>query len=282
MFGEVKFQDRRTFKVGWRRLARRVIACGVSLMIFVTVELSAKDHNGSLPNFTEILRRHRHFAPEFDRWRQLFARHVTELTRVIKAFPLAHSLDEASLRRVLTDPISSCDSVVGSAVFRPWTNRWTGVWCNGVRQYHIWDSTRSIDGQWIQTVTLSETEFVQRPESEEMQRRGRADVGINVFSREDGITGWVSKVQNGRLEMPHIGYRINDTTLVWICQIKSPEKVFTRSNRWLVFLEITEPASRPPVYRIYGQTVQIDAEGVLTRQRGKSHFGTYYAQSVGS
>jgi len=255
----------------------RVLAFCLSLTLFVTLELTARESHRALTDFVEILRLHDGHDDEFRRWRRLFAQHADELARMVCDFPIAHELDEEAVSRALTRPLSHCDTLSGRDVFAPWTNTWSGLWCNGVRQYHIWDSTRYVDGQWVQPVTLSERRFVQLSEVREKQRQGQADVAINVFSRESGITGWVSKYQKRRLEMPHIGYRINDTTLMWICQIKSPGEVFTPSNCWLVFLEIVAPGRQPAVYRIYGRSICTGKTGVFTCRPEARHFGTYYA-----
>lgn len=257
----------------------RLLAFCMSLTLFVALELSARESRRTLADFADILRLHNRHVDEFKRWRHLFAHHADELARMISDFPIARDVDEEEILLALTRPLSHCAPLSGRDIFAPWTNTWSGLWCNAVRQYHVWDSTRYVDGQWVQPVTLSETEFVQLQQVREKQRQGRADVAINVFSREHGITGWVSKYQKRRVEMPHVGYRINDTTLVWICQIKSPEELFAPENSWLVFLEITEPGTEPSVYRIYGQTIKIDAGGVLTRRFGMPHFGTYYART---
>ncbi len=224
-----------------------------------------------------MLDMHNNYSAEFAQWRDLFARHAEELAALVKAFPGAEDLSEAEMRQLLVQAPESFRGRKESGIFQPWTNRWAGFWSNGVPQYHVWDSTRFIDGQWIQPVTLSEFEFVAPVHLDESVRRRRADAAINVCSRGHGVTGWVSRYQRGRFEMPHLGYVINDSTLLWICQIKDPTRLFTRENCWFVFLETIAASSAPAEYRIYGQPILITDEIYADAGARDLHRGTYYA-----
>jgi hypothetical protein len=232
------------------------------------------------PAFIRMIETHNQYTAEFARWRRLFAEHAAELAHLLKTFPGSENLRENDLRRIIASPEAKYDSRSQRDVFNPWTNRWSGRWSNGRPQYHIWDSTRFIDGQWIQPVSLSETGFARASCVEEMLQNRRTDVAINVFSRENGITGWVSKRQHERLELPHLGYQVNDTTLIWICQIKDPENLFAPDSRWFVFLETVQNSSTPAVYKIYGQSfVMTDKFFVDANEPGK-HFGIYHATNL--
>ncbi len=229
------------------------------------------------PTFIRMIETHNQYAAEFARWRRLFAGHAAELAHLLKTFPGSENLREDDLRRIIVDSEAKCDSLSQRDVFKPWTNRWSGRWSNGRPQYHIWDSTRFVNGQWIQPVSLSETGFATACRVEEMLQNRRTDVAINVFSRENGITGWVSKRQHGRLELPHIGYLVNDTTLIWICQIKDPENLFAPDSRWFVFLETVQNSSTPAVYKIYGQPFAMTEKFFVDSNEQGKHFGTYHA-----
>jgi hypothetical protein len=163
-------------------------------------------------------------------------------------------------------------------VFKPWLNQWSGLWSNGMPQFHVWDSTRFVEGQWIQPVSLSQTRFVKSCCVEEMRRSRQADIAINVFSREHGITGWVSKGQHGRQELPHIGYVLNDTTLLWICQFKDPANLLAHDTRWFVFLETVEASAHPAAYRIYGQPVTMTDKLSADSSEKDRHYATYYSR----
>ncbi|MCI0691876.1 hypothetical protein L0337_07690 [candidate division KSB1 bacterium] len=232
------------------------------------------------PAFIRMIETHNQYATEFARWRRLFAEHAAELAHLLKTFPGSENLREDDLRRIIAGSETSCDSLSQRGVFNPWTNRWSGRWSNGRLQYHIWDSTRFIDGQWIQPVSLSETGFAKACCVEEMLQNRRTDVAINVFSHENGITGWVSKRQRGRLELPHIGYLVNDTTLIWTCQIKDPENLFAPDSRWFVFLETVQNSSTPAVYKIYGQPFELTDNLLVNSNEQDKHFGTYHATNL--
>jgi hypothetical protein len=212
------------------------------------------------------------------RWQKLFAAHAPELARLLKSFPGGEKLSENALRKIISNPEAFYNSFGEKDVFAPWTNRWTGIWSNGKMQYHLWDSTRCVEGRWIQPVTISEVRFAELNRVEGMADCQDADVAINVFSHRYGITGWVSKCQQERVELPHIGYRVNDTTLVWITQEKQPGKLFAPDNRWFVFLERVDRSVQPEAYRIYGQPILMEETVFEEAGQRDKHFATYYAK----
>ncbi|NUO79511.1 hypothetical protein HUU05_05495 [candidate division KSB1 bacterium] len=224
-----------------------------------------------------MLKKHKDYLAEFTAWRSLFARHSEDLATLVKSFPGAENLPEEELRRIFMQTPRGLADRHAAGVFEPWTSRWAGLWSNGVPQYHVWDSTRFVHGQWIQAVSLSEYEFVSPERLDESVRRRRADAAINVFTRDHGVTGWVSKYQHGRWEMPHVGYVINDSTLLWIYQRKDPARIFARENRWFVFLETVTISSAPAEYRIYGQSILITDDCYAEAAERDLHRGTYYA-----
>ncbi len=224
-----------------------------------------------------MLKQHNDYLAEFAEWRGLFARHSEDLAALVKSFPGAENLPEEELRRIFMQTPRALADRHAAGVFEPWTSRWAGLWSNGVPQYHVWDSTRFVHGQWIQAVSLSEYEFVPPERLDASVRRRRADAAINVFTRDHGVTGWVSKYQHGRLEMPHVGYVINDSTLLWICQKKDPARIFARESRWFVFLETVTISSTPVEYRIYGQPILITDDCYAEAAERNLHRGTYHA-----
>lgn len=229
------------------------------------------------PAFIRMIEIHDQYLPELAGWRRLFARHAKELARLLKTLPGGEHLQEEYLGQVFSNAETNYDSLANKDVFAPWVNRWSGEWSNGMQQYHIWDSTYVINGRMVQPVTLSKSQFVNYDSLDEMLRIRQVDIAINVVSPRYGITGWVSKTRNGQLELPHIGYWVNDTTLIWICQIKEPGKLFARDPRWFIFLETVNTSANPAEYRIYGQPVVIkETFSVETGQRGK-HCGVYYS-----
>lgn len=229
------------------------------------------------PSFRRMLARHNRYREEFTRWRRVFRRQAAALAALIKSFPGSEGLCEDQLRGIFTRPETAYAGIPGEKIFAPWTNRWSGVWSNGTPQYHIWETSINIDGQWVQPVSISETGFAELNIAETMLRDKGADIAINVFSPAEGITGWVSKYQHGRAELPHIGYRINDTTLVWICQVKQPDRLFETANHWFIFLETVDQSADPVAYRIYGRELTLNRADAGIGITPAAHCGTYDA-----
>lgn len=231
--------------------------------------------------FQQMLRRHRLFEPEFARWRLLFAGYAGDLARLIVSFPGTEHLNESRLHAVFANPAETRDSLATIDVFGPWTARWFGIWSNGTPQYHIWDTTRQVDGRCIQPVSLSESTFTDFNSIEAGVQQGLVDIAVNIFDQRNGITGWVSKYQHGRQEIPHIGYLVEPSTLVWICQIKKPGALFEREKTWCIFFEYVDTTATPAAYRIYGQPFVISEELTVVAEDAGKHQGTYFAIEAG-
>jgi len=75
--------------------------------------------------------------------------------------------------------------------------------------------------------------------------------------------------------MPHIGYLVNDTTLVWFSQIKSPDELYTTDQRWFLFLETVNRGTTPKEYQIYGVCLVVEKTGAVTVEHAGKHCGTY-------
>lgn len=241
-------------------------------------EVSAQEADWwALPAFRDILARHNRFLPELARMRRQAASHAPELARLLAALPGSDGLNAAHIERILANSEPS-GARGGGVVFEPWAGRWAGSWSNGRQQFHSWGPAMLLEGQWVQPVTLSESEFVEPNCAQDMMALRRADIAINVNSPQYGITGWVSKVQNGPVEMPHIGYQLNDTTLIWFCQAKYPGREQEPGRDWLVFLEIAGWAHGQAAYRIQGLKFRFGEEGTI-QAAPENHSGLYRAWS---
>jgi hypothetical protein len=227
--------------------------------------------------YEEMIDVHDQYQEEFARWRKLFATHAKKVAGLIKAFPGSANINETRLTKIIASYEDHPDLDKTGDVFAPWTNRWSGEWSNGTQQYHIWEPTIMFGDKMIQPVTLSENMFINRYSVSKMAENGKTDIAINVFSRKYGITGWVSKHQHGRYELPHIGYLINETTLLWITQIKEPGNLANNGNRWFIFLETVNGRENPTGYHIYGQPVIINDELIVETGQRDKHHGIYYA-----
>lgn len=230
------------------------------------------------PAFQQIIARHDQFQPEFRRWRQMVSCHAPEIARMLSTLPGSEDWNIPRIEHILSrlEPPSSLD---GGQLFVPWFGRWSGKWCNGKWQFHTWGEAQPLEGQWVQPVTLSESEFVALNWAQEMLARGDADIAINVYSPQNGITGWVSKVQHGRMEMPHIGYQLNDTTILWFSQIKHPGQEQYPGQDWLMFLESVSRKQMPARYGIQGLGFRLEETGGL-KAASQNHSGLYTAQNL--
>ncbi|NIV72011.1 MAG: hypothetical protein GWN44_04650 [Calditrichae bacterium] len=237
---------------------------------------SAEWHNYSV--FKELIQTHDEYRLEFIKYRRLLAKHASALASLLKTFPGGQKLDEHDLEQIIARPEASYKSFAQKDVFANWTNRWSGMWSNGRRQYHVWGSTEIVDDRLIQPVTLSETDFINFCCAKKRLAYNATDVAINIFSRTLGLTGWVSKRQYGqKKELPHLGYRVNDTTLIWICQTKAPDSLFTCCDKWFIFLETVTTDRIPGEYRIYGLRIKIEEDGISVIGRRDQHQGIYYS-----
>jgi hypothetical protein len=227
--------------------------------------------------YKEMIEMHDRYQEEFEHWRKLFATHAKKVARLIKTFPGSANINETRLSKIIALYKHHPDMDKTSDVFAPWTNRWSGEWSNGTQQYHIWEPTIMFGDMMIQPVTISENTFINSYSVSKMVEDGKTDIAINVLSRKYGITGWVSKYQHGRYELPHIGYLINETTLLWITQIKEPGNLANNDNRWFIFLETVNSRENPTGYHIYGQPVIINDEPIVEAGQRDKHHGIYYA-----
>ncbi|NIT56406.1 MAG: hypothetical protein GWN00_09290 [Aliifodinibius sp.] len=196
---------------------------------------------------------------------------------MVTSLPIAADLNKNTILKIFSQSTGCGDSLDYQDIFAAWENRWSGTWSNGVPQYHCWYSSSQFNDRWIQPVTISEFDFIELCYTETMINKGKADIAINVYCPKDGISGWVSKRQHGGLEIPHIGYRIDDTTLIWICQIKEPAKLFERGEEWLIFLERVNRTSQPHKYQIYGKCVTMNKHICREKDNNTAHAGNYYA-----
>ena len=226
----------------------------------------------------DVINLHNQHLQELENWRRLFAQYADELAHFVKTFPGAEALDEDILRDTFAARTGLREHVTGGEVFQPWAHRWSGMWSNGSSQYHIWDQTQYWNGRWIQAVTQSEAGFTDGSNLEAMFARNQVDLGINVYTAETGITGWVSKRQHGRLEVPHIGYLVDATTLIWICQQNEPDRLFQKDSTWFIYLEKVDSLTNAQRYTIYGHPFVIDGTVRWQAQQRGQHCGIYQAR----
>ena len=213
-----------------------------------------------IDDFQAVIDSHEEF--DFTAWRAGFARQADALAAFFKRFPGTGRFQELAVRNA----IAAAPSFRGDPmrVFAPWTDWWQGRWSNGKTYYHIWDPTvaHKKDGKTlaVQPVTQSEHGFAHSGNLATMRdQKKRVDLAINVCTAQRGITGWVSK-EDG--EMPHLGYLLNEVTLIWIAR---------HNGQHFMFFEWVDPSAG--TYGIHGRPFSLEG-GTLERGRGR-HYGTY-------
>lgn len=230
----------------------------------------------SAHHFAEIVALHDELRPKLTSARRLLTTHAAELARLVKALPGAGFWSESFIRDQIRYWKKALRSVSGASVFQPWTNRWQGMWSNGSSQFHIWDETRHWGEQWIQVVAQSEHAFPEESRLTQLLAQRKSDLGINVYSAEYGISGWVSKRQHVAREIPCLGYLIDQTTLLWACAMDFAGQLET--HQWFVYLERVDRTAASTQYIIAGHPFTIE-NGIVWNQNSSSvHAGRYTAK----
>ena len=217
-----------------------------------------------IQDFSNVIQRHDAFS--FTHLRATFAINSSALARFVKTFPGTARFNEVQIANTISSA-ATCGGPFFHNVFDPWENWWRGHWSDNSEQYHIWDATVLSGNRYIQPVTQSSYGFVHKNNlvnyahaGDPQNQRGNmpwVDLGINVVSQTDGITGMVLK--NGS-EHPHWGYRVDSRTLLWITPYGS---------RYLVFFEWASDTN----YGIHGRPFTLTVQGIQTAN--ETHFGTY-------
>ena len=158
-------------------------------------------------------------------------------------------------------------------VFDPWNGWWSGNWNSpgqpSSRQRHIWDTTVQQGTQWIQAVTQSTYKYVhgQNLAAAVNPQTGnpKVDLGINVWSPEVGITGWVSKRQYRDEELAHVAFSPNAHTLIWFAQ-----DILQQSGSYFMFFEWISPSRQ--TCGIYGNTINLLGSNLQPRVTGWTQY----------
>jgi hypothetical protein len=218
----------------------------------------------NIQDFSNVIQAHD--AISFTQLRTTFATNSAALARFVKTFPGTARFVESQIATIISAAVSSGGAFFPT-VFDPWENWWKGKWSDESKQYHIWDSTVLSGNRYIQPVTQSSHGFVHKNNLANYAHAGIptaqrgskpwVDLGINVVSQTDGITGMVLK--NGS-QHPHWGYRIDSRTLLWITPYGS---------RYLLFFEWASDTA----YGIHGRPFTLTSQGIQTAN--ETHFGTY-------
>lgn len=222
-------------------------------------------------DFDPVIQKHNQNTGKLHQWRKRFSTKTiaAELADFILTYPKSSSTSSYWLRNRST--LEACFENKSphrgnKSIFNPWDGWWKGDWYSTpdsfIPQYHIWDKTvqsKEKSYQYIQPVTQSTSKFVDHETIDKDINSNTVDLGINVWSEVDGITGWVSKRQSGeQVEMPHIGYSPNAHTLIWITQMG-------QENKYYMFFEWVEPSTMQ--YGIHGKTFQFNGDRLI---RGKT------------
>lgn len=171
--------------------------------------------------FDDVINDHDKFvSSELGTWRRMVTTYKSEIADFLLTYPGTSRLTKAGIERILASPTTG-----SASCFDPWNGQWRGTWHGGSDspQYHIWDVTVTHGGQHIQPVTQSTHHLVGAAEIATSLSAKRVDLGLNAWKNGRGVTGYVTKYQgssasNPIKKLPHIGYLLDDHTLVWIAQ----------------------------------------------------------------
>lgn len=228
--------------------------------------------------FASVLDAHNAFLSQIAGWRRSLALYAAPLAELVKTFPGTEHLAEEDVRAILRSRLGLPHEHTEEDVFKPWTNRWAGRWGNGTSQYHIWDQTRRWQGQWIQPVVQSEVAFPDEGRLEAMLMSSNVDLAINVYSEQHGITGWVSKRQHGRLEIPCLGYLLESTALFWVCNLSGTIPDDIENSVWFTYLETVDASRAPHDYHVHGQSIELNGGVDWDITARAAHTGHYRAR----
>lgn len=230
--------------------------------------------------FQGVLTRHNGARATLSRWRDTFAGVATELATFFRRYPgvtFSQSVVEAAIRRKAALPAG----VGGTSVYRPWQGWWCGTFNSAgsaMVHHHVWDETVTRSSVDVQPVTQSKHRFVGASNLASMLTANKVDLAINVFSRTDGLTGWVSKRQWGAgTEHPHIAYYLDATHVIWVTQQEGTSNPY----RWFMFFEWSNSTLSPTRYGIHGREFEISS-GRIGPPPPERHYGTYRSQPAGS
>jgi hypothetical protein len=233
-----------------------------------------------------IIERHNNFTINgkdgFDTWREMFADSARDAEGVVKLFfdhfksdfPLGGHRKK-HVKDVFTAITASDFEKIhrrrGSDAFNPWKSWWCGDYKSSnssTLNYHIWDSTVSWSGQYVQPVSQSIYEYAYSVDASGARKKGNlqdkkdqaeVDLAINVSSKRYGLTGWVSKRQKhdkkSMGELPHVGYLLTAKRILWTTQ--PPYGVST--NTYWMFYERSNGTSRPTLYELDGIEFKMDS-----------------------
>jgi len=216
----------------------------------------------------------------FSKWRKRFSARADDMAEAIvdytKSSTLGYKVDRME-KETLAERLYDHLSVPKKAnVFDPWVGWFYGAWTKKTGgsdwHYHIWDNPASkIDGRELQFVTQTYSfgsfvysidepysDIVPTNESGNMLKalagtpRPKVDLGLDVYSGLTGITGWVSKYQDGK-EWPHMGYLYNPELLLWFAH----EDISNTSTKWWCFLERGNKSRCASIYDVTGFQITV-------------------------
>jgi len=84
--------------------------------------------------------------------------------------------------------------------------------------FSVWDTTIPFQDGQLQKTTGSQRQYYWVSHVPDLST-GFADIMVNFFREDLGLTSWASRFQHGRIEMPAICYEIDDKHVFWINQL---------------------------------------------------------------
>jgi hypothetical protein len=208
--------------------------------------------------------------------------------------PHSGKFSEAEILKAICQQSEGEQKCDGNTVFDPWNGKWKGPWVSEGKgwsweqdSHHVWTITKKrANGKYVQMVTQTKSnvkqngkrtpkeddcnEFIDGSNIDKKVKAGKVDLAINVYDKECGVTGWVTK-NNKTVEMPHIGYKLGKDVLIWITQEQDKDGKPKEPGTYLIFFEWANPKLKK--YGILGRRFKLK-DGKI-EMLDENHYGVY-------
>lgn len=192
----------------------------------------------------------------------------------------AIELDREELAQAFAQGLPSSFDSAGLEAF---PGRWKGtnhryLFASGqeveqdVATWHMtWEKGTEKGGEYVQRV-IGSTERHLDSAGLETAGEGDADLALNVYREDIGVTGWLTTVIEARQELALVAYQFGERTFLWIGQVLSPDlEPVMGGNVFWMFLEWIVPGGKSPAYFMYGMMFEIDFDECAARPFGDSY-----------
>jgi hypothetical protein len=126
-----------------------------------------------------------------------------------------------------------------------------------------WSEGEFPDNVYTQTVVGSKEKHYSADHLPDLSKR-KVDLALNLYTKELGITGWLSTYVEMRSEMALISYELQPAAFLWIGQVLT-EKLEPVANEKLFWMFFEWKPKGEPHYYMYGLMFEIDFDAPSAR-----------------